>query len=145
MFNGLFHIRKPSNEPVLGYSPGSKERAELQTALQDMIDNPIEVPCMINGRGVTTGDLVKMKPPHHLSQSLGHYHRAGAKEAELAIDAANEAKVTWSEMQWSSRATVLFKAAELLAGPQVSIPESTVQFPPRACVTIKRYTDHSLF
>lgn len=116
MFNGLFHIRKPTNEPVLGYAPGSKERAELQAALQDMIDNPVEVPCIIGGREVTTGDLVEMKPPHNLSQSLGHYHRAGAREADLAIDAANEAKVAWSDMQWSSRATVLLKAAELLAG-----------------------------
>ena len=34
----------------------------------------------------------------------------------MAINAANEAKVAWSEMQWSSRATVMLKAAELLAG-----------------------------
>ncbi len=57
-----------------------------------------------------------MRCPHDLSQSLGTYHRAGALEAEMAIDAANEAKVAWSEMEWSSRATVLLKAAELLAG-----------------------------
>ncbi|MBN1865848.1 L-glutamate gamma-semialdehyde dehydrogenase [Candidatus Sumerlaeota bacterium] len=116
MFNGIFHIRKPQNEPVLGYAPGSKERAELQAKLQEMIDNPVEVPCIIGGREVRTGDLVEMKPPHNFSQSLGHYHRAGGKEADMAIDAANEAKVAWSDMQWSSRATVLLKAAELLAG-----------------------------
>jgi len=116
MFNGIFHIRKPENEPVLGYAPGSKERAELKAALCDMLADPVEVPCVIGGKDVTTGDLVEMRPPHNLSQSLGNYHRAGPKEADLAIDAANEAKVTWSQMQWSSRATVLLKAAELLAG-----------------------------
>ena len=116
MFNGIFHIRKPENEPVLGYAPGSKERAELKAALSDMLANPVEVPCVIGGKDLTTGDLVEMRPPHNLSQSLGSYHRAGPKEADLAIDAANEAKVTWSQMQWSSRATVLLKAAELLAG-----------------------------
>ncbi len=116
MFNGIFHIRKPENEPVLGYAPGSRERAELKAALQEMIDNPVEVPCVIGGRDVTTGDLVEMRAPHDLSQVLGTYHRAGPKEADLAIDAANEAKVAWSSMQWSSRATVLLKAAELLAG-----------------------------
>lgn len=116
MFNGIFHIRKPENEPVLGYAPGSRERAELKAMLTDMLANPVEVPCMIGGKDVTTGDLVEMRPPHNLAQSLGSYHRAGPKEADLAIDAANEAKVTWSQMQWSSRATVLLKAAELLAG-----------------------------
>jgi 1-pyrroline-5-carboxylate dehydrogenase len=116
MFNGLFHIREPINEPVLGYKPGSAERAALKAELQSMLNNPVEVPCIIGGREVPTGDLVEMKPPHNLRQSLGHYHRAGAKEAEMAISAANQAKIAWSEMDWSSRATVLLKAAELLAG-----------------------------
>ncbi len=116
MFNGIFHIRKPENEPVLGYAPGSKEREELKAILNEMLKNPIEVPCIINGREVTTGDIVEMKAPHNHSQVLGTYHRAGLKEAEKAIDAANEAKIEWSEMDWSSRATVLLKAAELLSG-----------------------------
>ncbi len=116
MFNGMFHIRKPQNEPVLGYAPGSKERAELQAMLQSMLDNPVEVPCLIGGREVKTGNLVEMKCPHNLSQSLGTYHRASPKEADMAIDAANEAKLEWSRMEWSSRATVLLKAAELLSG-----------------------------
>lgn len=116
MFNGIFHIRKPENEPVLSYAPGSKERAELKAVLQEMLSNPVEVPCFIGGREITTGDLVEMRAPHDLSQVLGTYHRAGPIEADLAINAANEAKVTWSEMEWSSRATVLLRAAELLAG-----------------------------
>ena len=116
MFNGIFHIRKPENEPVLSYAPGSKERAELKAVLQEMLSNPVEVPCFIGGREITTGDLVEMRAPHDLSQVLGTYHRAGPSEADLAINAANEAKVTWSEMEWSSRATVLLRAAELLAG-----------------------------
>jgi len=116
MFNGIFHIRKPENEPVLSYAPGSPERAELKAKLAEMLANPIEVPCIIAGREIKTGDRVEMNPPHNLSQSLGHYHRAGPKEAEMAIDAANEAKRAWSAMDWSSRATVLLKAAELLAG-----------------------------
>ena len=63
MFNGIFHIRKPVNEPVLMYAPGSKERAELQAKLKDMIDNPVEVPCIINGKDISNGDLVEIKSP----------------------------------------------------------------------------------
>jgi len=116
MFNGLFHIRKPANEPVLNYLPGSAERRELKAKLKEMQETSIEIPCMIAGKEVTTGDLVEITAPHNHKQVLGRYHRAGAKEAEMAIDAANAAKIAWSEMQWSSRATVLLKAAELLAG-----------------------------
>lgn len=116
MFNGIFHIRKPQNEPVLSYAPGSKERSELKAKLKEMLENPVEVPCIIGGKEVLTGDLVEMRTPHNHNQILGRYHRASAKQAEMAIAAANEAKYAWSEMQWSSRATVLLKAAELLAG-----------------------------
>ena len=116
MFNGIFHIREPGNEPVLGYAPGSGERNELKAALDGMIRNPVEVPCIIGGREVYTGDLVEMRAPHNHGQVLGHYHRASVRETEMAIDAANAAKVAWSEMEWSSRATVLLRAAELLAG-----------------------------
>ena len=116
MFNGLFHIRKPENEPVLSYAPGSREREQLKAELQRMLDNPVEVPCIVDGKDVLTGDLVDMRPPHSLEQLLGHYHRASVKETEAAIAAANRAKIAWSSMEWSSRATVLLKAAELLAG-----------------------------
>ena len=116
MFNGIFHIRKPENEPVLSYAPGSKERDELKTELKEMLDNPTEVPCIIGGREISTSDIVEMTSPHDHKQVLGNYHRAGVKEAEMAIDAANEAKIEWSKMEWSSRATVLLKAAELLSG-----------------------------
>ena len=76
MFNGLFHIREPKNEPVLAYAPGSAERAELKAELERMLRTPVEVPCIIGGREVSTGDLVEMRPPHDLHRSLGHYHRA---------------------------------------------------------------------
>jgi len=116
MFNGIFHIPKPKNEPVLGYEPGSKERAELKARLSEMLANPIEVPAIIGGKEIKTGDLVKMTAPHCHKDILGSYHKCGPKEAEMAVDAANQAKIEWSRMQWSSRATVLLKAAELLAG-----------------------------
>ena len=84
MFNGLFHIREPRNEPVLTYAPGSQERAELKAELSRMLRNPVEVPCIIGGREISTGDLVELRPPHDLHSSLGRYHRASAHEAELA-------------------------------------------------------------
>ena len=91
MFNGLFHIREPRNEPALGYELGSAEREALKAELQSMQNNPVEVPCIIGGKEVRTGDLVEMAQPHNLAQPLGHYHRAGAKEAEMGIAAGSNA------------------------------------------------------
>ena len=90
MFNGLFHIPKPANEPGLSYAPGSPERAELQATLQSMIDNPVEVPIMIGGEEVHSDTLVEMDCPHDLSQKLGTYHQANTFHANQAIDAAKE-------------------------------------------------------
>ncbi len=116
MFNGLFHIPRPQNEPVLSYAPNTPERAELQAKLQEMLDNPVEVPCFIGGEEVRSGRLVDMTCPHDHHCVLGQYHQADANHANMAIAAANEAKKEWSLMPWSNRATVLLKAAELLAG-----------------------------
>lgn len=116
MFNGIFHIPEPVNEPVLSYAPGTRERAELKAVLKDMINTPVEVPCIINGEEVRTGNTVEMRSPHNREQVLGTYHLAGDKEVEAAIDAANRAKRDWSEMDWDQRATTMLKAAELLTG-----------------------------
>jgi len=116
MFNGFFNIPEPKNEPVLSFEPGSRERTELTATLQDMIDNPVEVPILIGGKEVHSDRVVEMRCPHDLSQLLGNYHQAEAHHAHAAIDAANTVKQEWSEMPWDNRATVLLKAAELLSG-----------------------------
>lgn len=116
MFNGFFNIPEPQNEAVLSFAPGTSERAELKACLQAMIDNPVEVPIMIGGRDVHSDTKIEMRCPHNLSQVLGSYHCGNEGHAHQAIDAANAAKREWSEMPWDNRATVLLKAAELLAG-----------------------------
>ena len=75
----LFHIREPRNEPILQYAPGSREREGLKAELQRMLANPVEVPCIIGGREVHTGDLVDLIQPHNHRQPLGRYHRASAR------------------------------------------------------------------
>ncbi|MBN1901959.1 L-glutamate gamma-semialdehyde dehydrogenase [Candidatus Sumerlaeota bacterium] len=116
MLNGIFRFREPINEPVLSYAPESKEKAELKSRLKEMLSNPVEIPCIIGGKEIRTGDTVEMRPPHNLSQKLGIYHRAGEKEAQMAIEAAGNAWLEWSEMDWISRAAVLLRAGELLSG-----------------------------
>jgi len=116
MLNGFVRIRKPENEPVLSYAPGMKERSEIKARLKQMLNTPVEVPCIIGGREIKTGDIAEMHPPHNLEQSLGRYHKAGAKEVAMAIDAAVNARKEWGTMDHVTRAAVFLRAAELLAG-----------------------------
>ena len=116
MFNGIFRIPQPVNEPCLQYAPGSPERTELSSRLQEMLNGQIDVPMIIGGQEVRNGNLADIRCPHNHQQILGKYHQADGEYAIKAIDAAQEAKKQWGQMPWESRAVVLLKAAELLAG-----------------------------
>ena len=116
MFNGIFRIPQPVNEPCLQYAPGSPERDELSSKLQEMLNGQIDVPMIIGGEEVRNGNLADIRCPHNHQQVLGKYHQADGEYAIKAIDAAQEAKKQWGQMPWESRAVVLLKAAELLAG-----------------------------
>jgi len=116
MFNGIFRIPQPINEPCLQYAPGSPERTELSSKLQEMLNGQIDVPMIIDGEEVRNGNLADIRCPHNHQHVLGKYHQADGEYAIKAIDAAQKAKKQWGQMPWESRAVVLLKAAELLAG-----------------------------
>jgi 1-pyrroline-5-carboxylate dehydrogenase len=108
----------PENEPILDYAPGSLERDELKAKLTTMAADEIEIPLVIGGREVRTGDTVEAVMPHDHRHVLGRWHRAGAQEAEAAIRAAGEAWREWSNWSFEDRAAVFLRAADLLAGPR---------------------------
>src|SRR5919106_3154080 len=115
--SGLFRPPPPVNEPVKGYAPGSPERAELRLRLQQMESERLEIPLIIGGEEVRTGDTFEAVMPHRKSHVLADVHKGGAAEVERAIAAAAEAWHDWSRTSWEERAAVFLRAAELLAGP----------------------------
>jgi len=115
--NGHFSVPTPRNEPVPSYAPGTPERAELQDHLDAMADEVVEIPLLIGGREIRTGDTVDVVMPHDHGHVLARAHQAGPEETRAAIDAAREAHDSWSRMAWPDRASIFLKAADLLAGP----------------------------
>ncbi len=113
--NGIAQIEKPANEPVCSYAPGTVERKELKAQLARMLKEEIEIPLLIGGREVRTGDLGECRPPHDHGHLLGRFHRAGPREVEMAIEEAKKAWRDWSETDWVSRATIFLRAAELIS------------------------------
>ena len=111
-------IAKPpaaSNEPTRSYAPGSPERAALKAELKRMSSETIEIPMVIDGKDVTTGDFLEVRSPHRRDLLLAKAHEGTADHALAAIDAAGRAFPAWSRTPWTTRAAVLLKAAELLA------------------------------
>ena len=117
MPNGIVDVPVPKNEPVLGYAPGSTERAELADALESMSRRRIEIKPVIGGRSVRTGHTAKSVEPHDHAHILATWHKAGRREVTRAIAAARDAHPAWSRLPWESRAAIFLKAADLLAGP----------------------------
>jgi len=105
----------PVNEPVRSYAPGTPERAELKTRLDDMAASPIEIPLVIGGREVRSRTTSTSVMPFEHGHVLATWHMAEPRHVSQAIDAALRAHREWSSWPWEDRAAVLLKAAELLA------------------------------
>ena len=116
MANGIPSVPSPVNEPVLTYRPGSKERAELEAELARMKGEVLDIPLIIGGKEVRTGNMGECRIPHDHGHLLARYHKAGQAEVDLAVSAASEAWGSWSELDWGARATIFLRMAELLAG-----------------------------
>ncbi|MCH8124952.1 L-glutamate gamma-semialdehyde dehydrogenase [candidate division KSB1 bacterium] len=117
MPNGIFDVPYPINEPIYDYNPGSSEKAELKNTLDDMLSKEIEIPMVIGGEDVKSGNLADCRCPHDHKHLLGQYHKGDEKYVHQAIEAALEARKQWAETPWEARAAIFLKAAELLAGP----------------------------
>src|SRR3954470_20592702 len=116
-FTGIRSVPRPVNEPIKSYAPGSPERAELKARLKSMANERVDIPLIIGGREVRTGDMSQAVMPHAHKHVLADWHRASAVHVEKAIVAAREARAEWANWAWEDRAAVFLKAAELLAGP----------------------------
>ncbi len=104
----------PVNEPVRAYAPGSSERASLKTRLDQMAGEQVDIPLVIDGREIRTGQTVDVVMPHDHCHLLGRFHQASPDLVHQAIAAATAAHREWSSWSFEDRAAVLLKAAELL-------------------------------
>ncbi|PNR94842.1 1-pyrroline-5-carboxylate dehydrogenase [Petrotoga sp. 9PWA.NaAc.5.4] len=115
MNNSIPIFEMPENEPVLNYEPGSKEKEELKRKINEFKNQKIEIPLIIAGKEIKTGNLGKCVMPHDYKHVLAEYHKAGEKEVKMAIDAALEAKKIWDEFSWVDRISIFKKAGDLLS------------------------------
>jgi 1-pyrroline-5-carboxylate dehydrogenase len=114
-FTGIRRMPMPVNEPVRGYAPGSPERAELKARLTSMAGERVEIPIVIGGEEIRTGNLAHSSMPHAHDHVLADWHKAAPEHVDRAIAAARAAHTEWANWPWEDRAAVFLRAAELLS------------------------------
>jgi 1-pyrroline-5-carboxylate dehydrogenase len=114
--SGIFNIPHPRNEPVLGYAPGSAERAALKAALGTVGAEQPDIPVVVGGRQLRSGDMHDVVSPHCHRRVLARVHQADRAAIEAAVTASVEAQRDWGHWRFEDRAAVFLKAADLLAG-----------------------------
>ena len=100
------------NEPVLEYSPGSPERAEVKRRLDEMRGQQLEIPLVIGGEEVKTGSTFEAVEPHDKKSVLAQVHKGGPDEVERAMRPYH---LGWILEAWAGR--------EELAGQAEATPQ----------------------
>lgn len=113
--SGIFKPPHPINEPAYAYGPGSPERDSLLEELRAQEKKTVEIPNVIDGKEVLTGNTFDRHAPHRHDLLLATVHAAGEEEVRSAIEAAKRAKPGWAAMSWDERASIFLRAAELLS------------------------------
>ncbi len=116
MNNAQFYYARPENEPMLDYKKGSSERETLEAELKRQSNIKVDIPLIIGGKEVRTGNTGKVVMPHDHQHVLATYHKATEKEVKMAIDAAMEAHQQWADMSWVERTSITLKVAALISG-----------------------------
>jgi 1-pyrroline-5-carboxylate dehydrogenase len=115
MNNAIFQFDYPDNEAVKSYSPGTRERKQLSAELDRLTAEVTDIPLIIGGKEVRTGDTDVVVMPHNHQHKLAVYHKAGEKEVKMAVEAAIKAHKDWAEISWVERLSISLKIAELIS------------------------------
>ena len=116
MNNAIYNFPLPQNEPILEYKKGSPEQKLLETEVEKQFNQLIDIPLIIGGKEIRTSETGQVRAPHNHAKVLATYYKASEKEVKMAVAAALEAHKIWSDLNWTVRASILLKAAELIAG-----------------------------
>ncbi|XP_057703093.1 delta-1-pyrroline-5-carboxylate dehydrogenase, mitochondrial isoform X2 [Corythoichthys intestinalis] len=106
------------NEPILGFKQGSPERRQLLQALEQVKSSTEEIPCVVGDQHVWTADIRYQLCPYNHTHKVAKFCYADKALIEKAIAASVAARREWDLRSVQDRAAVLFKAADLIAGPR---------------------------
>ena len=84
MNNAILNFPVPANEPVKAYLEGSPERIALDAELERQWNTVVDIPIIIGGKEIRTGNTGTVVCPHDHKHVLATFHKVGEKEVEMA-------------------------------------------------------------
>ena len=102
------------NEPVREYKPNSKEKQSLLDEYYRIANQIIEIPIIIGGKDVRTGNINKCVMPYDHQHTLANYHLAEQEEVSKAIENSLESWKSWSKSSLDYRTKIFRKALSYL-------------------------------
>ncbi|MBC8749517.1 MULTISPECIES: L-glutamate gamma-semialdehyde dehydrogenase [Paraburkholderia] len=106
----------PANEPEVHFGAGSKAAEQLTEALS--VRDVVEIPTVIGGKRYFSNDVVEVRAPHDQSRLLARIHRPTEAQIGEAIASAKSVSRDWAALSYASRATILHRAADIIATRQ---------------------------
>ena len=65
-----------------------------------MISAPADIPVIVGGEMIRTGDTGAVVMPHDHGHVLATYHKAGPEQLERAVESSRQAWREWSHWPW---------------------------------------------
>jgi 1-pyrroline-5-carboxylate dehydrogenase len=110
-------VPTPVNEPILGYAPGSPERAALDVQLAAYAQaEPLDLTGRSDARRRSGGEVIEVTMPSDRHHVLGRVTQTTHADAQAAIDKACAAQADWANLDFDSRAAVFLRLADLITG-----------------------------
>lgn len=103
----------PANEPEVHFGRGTSVDNELRTALEQR--DVVEIPTVIGGKRYFSNDVVEVRAPHDHQRLLARIHRPTEAQIGEAIASSKAVARDWANLTHASRATILHRAAEIVA------------------------------
>lgn len=103
----------PANEPEMHFGQGSDAANQLSKALEQR--DIVEIPTVIGGKRLFSGDVVEVRAPHDHQRVLARIHRPTEAQIGEAIASSRSVARDWANLTHASRATILHRAAEIIA------------------------------
>ncbi len=102
------------NEPIKPYGSGSSEKESIKKEIGRLKSKQIEIPIIIGGEEIKTGNTATCTMPHNHNHVLATYHQASEKEIQMAIESCLDAQKKWANTSLDERCDIFQKMAELL-------------------------------